>query len=257
MIAVGLWGAQLRAPAIWLLPVAFPMVMALGGLAALLGMPLPGVEIGIALSAIALGALVAFQVRLPLAAALAWCRCSRCSTATRTAPSSRRARTPSPTAWDSSSPPACCTPPASPSACCTRCPAGAWRCAAPARSSVAPACFPRAGGRMKGSSARCSSPRALPAAGPPRHDRRRAVLRRRCALLRVVRGGAAGARAGAARRPARRALRPLADRRAAAGLAARRALAPGLAFLSPLAVTAALIVPGALAAWDRRCRCGA
>ena len=71
MVAVGLWGAQLRAPAIWLLPVAFPMVMALGGLAALLGVPLPGVEVGIALSAIALGVLVAFQVRLPLAAALA------------------------------------------------------------------------------------------------------------------------------------------------------------------------------------------
>ncbi len=71
MIAVGLWGAQLRAPAIWLLPVAFPLVMALGGLAALLGAPLPGVEIGIALSAIALGVLVALRVRPPLAAALA------------------------------------------------------------------------------------------------------------------------------------------------------------------------------------------
>ncbi len=71
MVAVGLWGAQLRAPAIWALPVAFPLVMALGGLAALLGVPLPGVEIGIALSAIALGTLVALQVRLPLAAALA------------------------------------------------------------------------------------------------------------------------------------------------------------------------------------------
>ena len=71
MIAVGLWGAQLGAPAIWLLPVAFPLVMALGGLAALLGAGLPGVEIGIAASAIALGALVALQVRLPLAAALA------------------------------------------------------------------------------------------------------------------------------------------------------------------------------------------
>ena len=28
MIAVGLWGAQLGAPAIWVLPVAFPLVMA-------------------------------------------------------------------------------------------------------------------------------------------------------------------------------------------------------------------------------------
>ena len=30
MVAVGLWGAQLGAPAIWVLPVAFPMVMAFG-----------------------------------------------------------------------------------------------------------------------------------------------------------------------------------------------------------------------------------
>ena len=32
MVAVGLWGAQLGAPAIWLLPVTFPVVMALGGM---------------------------------------------------------------------------------------------------------------------------------------------------------------------------------------------------------------------------------
>jgi len=48
MIAVGLWGAQLGAPAIWVLPVAFPMVMAMGGMLGLLGVPLPGMEIGVA-----------------------------------------------------------------------------------------------------------------------------------------------------------------------------------------------------------------
>ena len=37
MVAVGLWGAQLGAPAIWLLPVAFPMVMAFGGMLGLYG----------------------------------------------------------------------------------------------------------------------------------------------------------------------------------------------------------------------------
>ena len=37
MISVGLWGAQLGAPAIWLLPVAFPMVMAFGGTLGLMG----------------------------------------------------------------------------------------------------------------------------------------------------------------------------------------------------------------------------
>jgi urease accessory protein len=63
MIAVGLWGAQLGAPAIWVLPVAFPLVMAMGGMLGFLGVPIPGVEYGIAASAIVLGAAVAFEVR--------------------------------------------------------------------------------------------------------------------------------------------------------------------------------------------------
>jgi urease accessory protein len=66
MVAVGLWGAQLGAPAIWLLPVTFPLVMAFGGFLGLMGVPLPGVEIGIAVSAILLGAMVATQSRPPL-----------------------------------------------------------------------------------------------------------------------------------------------------------------------------------------------
>src|SRR6202007_1948965 len=32
MVAVGIWGAQLRRPAIWILPVAFPLIMSIGGL---------------------------------------------------------------------------------------------------------------------------------------------------------------------------------------------------------------------------------
>jgi urease accessory protein len=63
MIAVGLWGAQLGNPAMWVLPVTFPLVMALGALLGLLGIPLPGVEIGIAASAILLGAMVVGEVR--------------------------------------------------------------------------------------------------------------------------------------------------------------------------------------------------
>ena len=69
MVAVGLWGAQLGSPAIWLLPVAFPMVMAFGGMLGLMGVPLPGVEYGIAASAILLGAAVMFEIRPPLALA--------------------------------------------------------------------------------------------------------------------------------------------------------------------------------------------
>ena len=71
MIAVGLWGAQLGAPALWLLPVAFPMMMAVGGFLGLLGIPLPGVEVGIAFSAVLLGALVAREAKPTLAVALA------------------------------------------------------------------------------------------------------------------------------------------------------------------------------------------
>jgi urease accessory protein len=66
MISVGLWGAQLGAPAVWVLPVTFPMVMAFGGFLGLLGVPLPGTEVGIALSAILLGLMVALEGRPPL-----------------------------------------------------------------------------------------------------------------------------------------------------------------------------------------------
>lgn len=66
MVAVGLWGAFLGMPAIWVLPVTFPLVMTIGGALGVAGVPLPGVEIGIALSAIVLGAMVAFAVRPPL-----------------------------------------------------------------------------------------------------------------------------------------------------------------------------------------------
>ena len=71
MVAVGLWGAFLGAPAIWLLPVVFPLVMALGGVLGILGVPLPGVEIGIALSAALLGMMVAMAARPPLLVAAA------------------------------------------------------------------------------------------------------------------------------------------------------------------------------------------
>jgi len=63
MIAVGIWGAQLGNPALWLLPVTFPMVMALGALMGLIGTPIPGVEVGIALSALLLGTMVLGEVR--------------------------------------------------------------------------------------------------------------------------------------------------------------------------------------------------
>ena len=66
MLAVGLWGAQLGNPALWLLPVVFPMMMAGGGCLGLLGIPLPGVEVGIAVSAIVLGLMVLAEARLKI-----------------------------------------------------------------------------------------------------------------------------------------------------------------------------------------------
>lgn len=69
MVAVGLWGAFLGLPALWLLPIVFPLVMAFGGALGVAGVALPAVEVGIALSAIVLGGVVAFAVRAPIAVA--------------------------------------------------------------------------------------------------------------------------------------------------------------------------------------------
>jgi urease accessory protein len=66
MVAVGIWGAQLKRPAIWILPVAFPLVMSIGGLLGIRGVPLPGVEIGVAASAVVLGFAIALELRPPL-----------------------------------------------------------------------------------------------------------------------------------------------------------------------------------------------
>jgi urease accessory protein len=69
MVAVGIWGAQLGRPAIWALPVTFPMVMAFGGVLGAFGIAIPGIEVGIAFSALALGTAIAFAARPPLAVA--------------------------------------------------------------------------------------------------------------------------------------------------------------------------------------------
>lgn len=71
MVAVGLWGAFLGRPAIWLLPVVFPMVMAVAAAGGVLGVPLPFVEQGIAASTAVLGLLIVFAARPPLRAAAA------------------------------------------------------------------------------------------------------------------------------------------------------------------------------------------
>ena len=71
MVAVGLWGGILGGGAIWQLPVIFPLVMALAGALGALGVPLPGIETGIAVSGIVLGLMVLLMVRPPIAVAAA------------------------------------------------------------------------------------------------------------------------------------------------------------------------------------------
>ncbi len=71
MVAVGLWAAQRGGAALWALPAAFVTAMIGGGLLGMNGVDLPAVELGIAGSVIALGALIALQSRLPLAASVA------------------------------------------------------------------------------------------------------------------------------------------------------------------------------------------
>jgi urease accessory protein len=66
MVAVGLWGAFLGRPLIYVLPIIFPSVMALGGILGMAGVPVPPVEIVIALSVLVLGGLIAFGRALPV-----------------------------------------------------------------------------------------------------------------------------------------------------------------------------------------------
>ena len=71
MTAVGLWAASLGGRAIWAVPIAFMAAMGLGGGLGLGGMPFPTVEFMIGLSVVALGALVAFNVKVPATAGMA------------------------------------------------------------------------------------------------------------------------------------------------------------------------------------------
>jgi urease accessory protein len=71
MVAVGIWGATLGAPLIWALPVAFPFMMLVGGVLAIFGVPVPHVELGVAISVLVLGAAIAMRWRAPLAVAIA------------------------------------------------------------------------------------------------------------------------------------------------------------------------------------------
>ncbi len=63
MFAVGLWAAQHRGRAVWMIPLTFVSVMVLGGIVGVSGAYVPGAEMGIAVSLLALGALIATATR--------------------------------------------------------------------------------------------------------------------------------------------------------------------------------------------------
>lgn len=70
MIMVGIFAYQLGGRALYLVPLTFIVVMALGGFLGVAAIPVPFVEIGIALSVVALGAIVAFGIKAPIAVAM-------------------------------------------------------------------------------------------------------------------------------------------------------------------------------------------
>ena len=71
MVAVGIWGATLGRPLVWVLPVAFPMLMVVGGVLGISGVPLPYIEPGIAMSVVVLGLAIAAAWRAPRPVAIA------------------------------------------------------------------------------------------------------------------------------------------------------------------------------------------
>ena len=70
MVAVGLFAAHLGGRAFWLVPLSFVAMMIVGGSLGLAGVPLPFVEVGVALSVVVLGIAVAGGFNLPTAAAM-------------------------------------------------------------------------------------------------------------------------------------------------------------------------------------------
>jgi urease accessory protein len=69
MVSVGVWGAFLGRPLVYVLPVVFPMMMVAGALMGMFGVGLPRVEVGIALSVLVLGSCIAMALRAPAWAA--------------------------------------------------------------------------------------------------------------------------------------------------------------------------------------------
>jgi urease accessory protein len=70
MVMVGVFAWQLGGRALWLVPATFVLIMAVGGALGIAGIGVPFVEIGIALSVVVFGAIIAFNIKAPVAAAM-------------------------------------------------------------------------------------------------------------------------------------------------------------------------------------------
>jgi urease accessory protein len=71
MVAVGVFAYQLGGRALWMVPATFVLVMAAGGALGIAGVGIPYIEVGIALSVVILGAVIALGVKAPVAVAMA------------------------------------------------------------------------------------------------------------------------------------------------------------------------------------------
>lgn len=69
MVSVGLWGAFLGRPLIYVLPVVFPAMMVVGAIMGMFSVPMPPVELGIAFSVLVLGGCIALSIKAPVWAA--------------------------------------------------------------------------------------------------------------------------------------------------------------------------------------------
>ncbi|MCI4665806.1 MAG: HupE/UreJ family protein [Neomegalonema sp.] len=72
MVAVGLLSVQLGGRAVWTVPAAFVLFLAIGGVVGLVGVPLPQVEGAIAFSVVALGLAIALRASMPIFIAMAF-----------------------------------------------------------------------------------------------------------------------------------------------------------------------------------------
>jgi len=71
MLSVGILSAQMGGRAIWTIPLAFVSFMLVGGILGMLGIPFFSVEVGIAVSVLALGLAIASDKKFPVGLAMA------------------------------------------------------------------------------------------------------------------------------------------------------------------------------------------